>query len=177
MKLEVNSASYNTWFKDLKLLKIEQNNMIVQVPTDFHKKWLKDNYYSLIEEVLSKLSGISYDIQFLLEEEIEELMAKPEPVPIETVDPEVITKETINTEEVWNSNLKSELNFDNYIVGDTNRLAKMAGMAVAEEPGKIHNPLFIYGKSSLGKTHLMHAIGNFITEHTKGFYIQLVTCL
>lgn len=165
MKQEVNSASYNTWFKDLKLLKVEHNTMLVQVPTDFHKKWLKDNYYSLIEEVLSKLSGISYDIQFFLEEEIE-MILKPEPLPVETIAPEIVTKETINTEEVWDSNLKSDLNFDNYIVGDTNRLAKMAGMAVAEEPGKIHNPLFIYGKSGLGKTHLMHAIGNFITEHT-----------
>ncbi len=126
MKQEVNSASYNTWFKDLKLLKVEHNTMLVQVPTDFHKKWLKDNYYSLIEEVLSKLSGISYDIQFFLEEEIE-MILKPEPLSVETIAPEIVTKETINTEEIWDSNLKSDLNFDNYIVGDTNRLAKMAG--------------------------------------------------
>ena len=69
-------------------------------------------------------------------------------------------------EENWETNLIPELNFDNYVVGDSNRLAKVAGMAVAEAPGKIHNPLFIYGKSGLGKTHLMHAIGNYIVEHS-----------
>lgn len=70
-------------------------------------------------------------------------------------------------DELWESNLIPELNFDNYMVGDSNRLAKTAGMIVAEQPGKVHNPLFIYGKSGLGKTHLMHAIGNYIVNHSK----------
>lgn len=153
IKNEINSASYSAWFHDLKLIKIDNNSITIQVPMEIHKKILGDNYYSLIEEVLYKISGINYDIQFVLEDEVNEII-------------ESNTKEAERQDEIWESNLNPDLNFDNYIVGDTNRLAKVAGMAVAEQPGKIHNPLFIYGKSGLGKTHLMHAIGNFITEHS-----------
>ncbi len=155
VKKEINSASYNAWFNDLKLIQIESDSLTIQVPMEIHKKILGDNYYSLMEEILFNLSGITYNIKFVLEEEQKEIerMASP---PLETT----------KVDDLWESNLDKSLNFDNYIVGDTNRFAKVAGMAVAEQPGKIHNPLFIYGKSGLGKTHLMHAIGNFISETT-----------
>ncbi len=153
IKNEINSASYNAWFNDLKLISVENDSITIQVPMEIHKTILGDNYYSLIEEVLFKISGINYDIHFILEKEQEEIL-------------ENTSSESSFEEEIWESNLNPSLNFDNFIVGDTNRLAKVAGMAVAEQPGKIHNPLFIYGKSGLGKTHLMHAIGNFISEHS-----------
>lgn len=174
IKNGLNSASYNYWFKDLKFLKIENNIFIILVPTIHHKSLLKSTYYSFIDENLYKLTNNHYEIEFLLEEEVTEFLAKLKPPKVEEK-PIFIEKEKLNTYEevddnkdvVWNSNLKSEYNFDNYIVGESNRVAKVAGMAVAENPGKIHNPLFLYGKTGTGKTHLMHAIGNFITEHTK----------
>ena len=154
IKNEINSASYNAWFNDLKLLNVDNDSMTVQVPMEIHKKILGDNYYSLMEETLFKISGINYDIKFILEEEQEKVKVENNSL------------ENTKIEDIWESNLNKDLNFDNFIVGDTNRFAKVAGMAVAEQPGKIHNPLFIYGKSGLGKTHLMHAIGNFIEENT-----------
>ncbi len=155
IKTAINSASYVAWFNDLKVHNIEDNVISLEVPMEIHKSILGSNYYSLIEETLFKLTGINYDIKFLTKEDLE-------------------TTEFVNTvdsrdnsiKETLESNLLPELNFDNFIVGDSNRLAKVAGMAVAEQPGKIHNPLFIYGKSGLGKTHLMHAIGNFIVNHS-----------
>jgi chromosomal replication initiator protein len=153
---EINPASFHAWFNDLKLVKLENDAITIQVPMEIHKKILGDNYYSLIEETLFKISGINYDIKFILEEEKDNIITP-------SYD---IVDNCKEENEVWETNLIPELNFDNFIVGDTNRLAKVAGMAVAEQPGKIHNPLFIYGKSGLGKTHLMHAIGNFITEHS-----------
>lgn len=155
IKNEINPASFHAWFNDLRLIKLDNDSITIQVPMEIHKKILGDNYYSLIEETLYKISGINYDIKFILEDEKDLI-----------VDTEPINVDNSNFDEVWESNLLPELNFDNFIVGDTNRLAKVAGMAVAEQPGKIHNPLFIYGKSGLGKTHLMHAIGNFITKHS-----------
>lgn len=155
IKKEINSASYNAWFHDLKLLNVDNDSLTIQVPMEIHKKILGDNYYSLMEEILFHLSGITYNIKFVLEEEkqLERTISPP-------------TIENTKVDALWESNLDKSLNFDNYIVGNTNRFAKVAGMAVAEQPGKIHNPLFIYGKSGLGKTHLMHAIGNFIEETT-----------
>ena len=154
---EINPASFHAWFHDLVLLKIENNKIQIQVPMEIHKKILGDNYYSLIEETFFKLTGINYEIEFLLENETV--------TTVETFEKEIIMN-TPYVEEKWETNLIPELNFSNYVVGETNRLAKVAGMAVAEQPGKIHNPLFIYGKSGLGKTHLMHAIGNYVAENS-----------
>ena len=159
IKNEISSVSYSAWFNDLKLISIEENSLVVQVPMEIHKKILGDTYYSLIEETLFKLTGINYDITFLLEEEIE-------PKPEEIEESSLKVEEEEKKEEIWVSNLKPELNFDTFIVGETNQLAKVGGMAVAEAPGKLYNPLFIYGKSGIGKTHLMQAIGNFIATHT-----------
>lgn len=157
---EIQPQSFHVWFKDLVLLRLDesQHKIQIQVQMEIQKRVLGDNYYNLIEETLFKLTGINYDIEFLLEEEKSA---------VEQFQKEITQGDIEVLEEPWESNLIPELNFDNYVVGETNRLAKVAGMAVAEQPGKIHNPLFIYGKSGLGKTHLMHAIGNYIVEHSK----------
>lgn len=160
---EVNSASYNAWFRDLKLLKITEDKVQILVPMELHKKVLEENYYTLIDDVFFKLTKVNYVFEFLLKDEVNSVE--------EFIEPDVVHKNVDNSKKVtfdekWESNLIPNLNFDNYIVGDSNRLAKVAGMAVAEQPGKVHNPLFIYGKSGLGKTHLMHAIGNYIVNNS-----------
>ena len=168
---EVNSASFHAWFNDLKLIQIKDNKVSIQVPMEIHKRILTQNYYNLIDDAFYKLTNHNYEFEFLLKEEIEENIKDFPPANVDNFleEKEIIStpKSEIIPLEEWNSNLIPSLNFDNYIVGDSNRLAKTAGMIVAEQPGKVHNPLFIYGKSGLGKTHLMHAIGNYIVEHSK----------
>lgn len=149
---KLNPLSYDTWFKETKLICIKNNTMQIEVPMEFHKKILNQTYYDLIEEIVSTVTGTSYDIEFLSAEEIK---------PLEVLElDEVEEPENKNL----NSNLKPEYTFENFVIGDSNRFAQLAALAVAEQPGKIYNPLFIYGKSGLGKTHLMHAIGNYIVQ-------------
>ena len=152
IKSRVNGVSYNTWFKDTKLSKITEDSVYIEVPMTFHKNYLNDNFYDIIENILTALTGKVYDINFVTADDITK-----------------IVEETIKVEPI-KSNFKSNLNpkytFDTFIIGDSNRLAQTAAVAVAEQPGKIYNPLFIHGNSGLGKTHLMHAIGNYIVETT-----------
>lgn len=149
----MNPIAFNTWFNELKITSITDNEITFLVPMEIHKKMLSEKYYTLIESVLYEITNKNYDIKFVLDSELE-IEGPP------TVDNKPITNNDFST------NLNPNLNFENFVVGDTNRLAKVAAMAVAEAPGRIHNPLFIYGKSGLGKTHLMHAIGNFITANS-----------
>lgn len=158
---ETNPVSFATWFANIKLLEATDEKIAIEVPMTIHKNMLGDNYYNLIEDTFNKLTGKTFDIEFYLEGEFKKNSVQNI---IENTIDDVITSNS--AQETFVSNLQPNLNFDNFVVGDTNRFAKTAALAVAESPGKIYNPLFIYGKSGLGKTHLMHAIGNYISQHS-----------
>ena len=152
VKSKLSSVSYDTWFKETKLYNISDNSLDILVPMSFHKDFLNKNYYDLIDSTINNLTGKNYDINFLIEEDI----ANKEKNTLEKV-------ENINN---FQTNLNPQYTFETFVIGDSNRFAQTAAVAVAEQPGKVYNPLFIHGKSGLGKTHLMHAIGNYITETT-----------
>ena len=155
--------------RDTKLHEITDSKIVLQVPMPLHKKFLLSNYYDLMDEAFSKITGVKRDIECLLEEEIE--------VPTTELINEVVNEQVdIHSDDTpFETNLKPNLNFDNFVVGDTNKFARTAAFAVAENPGVQFNPLFIYGKSGIGKTHLMHAIGNYITEHHKELKVLYTT--
>ena len=157
MQEKMNPISFNTWFKPLKLqeLNTKDNKIIIQVPMGVHKTTLETSWHQVIEETLQELTGNTFELLYVLED-----LQTAKDKPLDKV------KAKKNNDEVFVTNLKKEFTFDNFVTGDTNKFAKTAAIAVAEAPGKIYNPLFMYGKSGVGKTHLMHAIGNYITEHS-----------
>lgn len=161
---QVSNPSFKTWFSDTEIAGITQDDVIqLKVPDDFVKDWISSHYRPLIAETISDISGRNLDIEFLTPEELEKSDSQSSPASEKNQDEE----ETIK--EVDNNQLKDGLNekytFDTFVVGNSNRFAHAASLAVAEAPAKAYNPLFIYGEVGLGKTHLMQAIAHFILDH------------
>ena len=157
IKSELDSLAYQTWFQDTELFKIENGVAIIIVPYEINKKIIFNNYKDLVDNCFKEITGNYYELELLLQEETE-----IKPSIVESVNN--IEKDD-NVYEIG-SNLLSKYTFENFVVGNSNKFAQAAALAVAESPGKIYNPLFIYGNSGLGKTHLMHAIGNYIVSHS-----------
>ena len=164
IKNEMTPLSFNTWFKDTELYEYKDGIAKIIVPMGMFKRHLATRYYDLIVNTLSEIVGDNVDIQFFLREELETEAIKTEREGPVTLFENKEFKEVV--ERRHKSNLNKNYTFDNFIVGNSNRFAQAAALDVAQNPGNIYNPLFIYGNSGLGKTHLMHAIGNYIEEHS-----------
>ena len=154
IKTQISDIAYETWFSETKLIDISSGKAKVVVPYHIHKKNLKENYNDLVEETFTDVTGTHFDFEYLLEEEIENNVT--------------ITAEDIGvpTNDNFVTNLDSKYTFNTFIIGTSNKFAATSALAVAEHPGNMYNPLFIYGPSGLGKTHLMQAIGNYIVKNS-----------
>ena len=161
IEIKLKPVLYQTWFKDTKLIDLNDEYAVVQVPFDVHKKHLTENYSDIIKETFLEVTGSVFKFKYVTEEEAKTVLPQKEIKPVE------------NNEAIFESGLDSRYTFDNFISGNSNKFAKAIGLAVAEKPGSMYNPLFIYGSSGLGKTHLMHAIGNYImaTSNKKVLYV------
>ena len=166
IKTELDPILYETWFSETKLNALDNGIAKIVVPMPVHKKHLKENYNDIVEELFTEITGTNFKFEYLLEEEIEKNIK---------IDADSVGVPSFNS---YESNLDNRYSFDNFIVGSSNKFAKATALAVAEQPGFMYNPLFIYGSSGLGKTHLMHAIGNFIVKNSKlmtfGFKLKII---
>ena len=170
IKTKVSPISYNLWFKDIKLYDITNDNATILVNssnknTSQFISSLVENYYDTIKDIIDKITNSSIDIQFITKEEAIE---KEKPKSNDTIVNSSLKTEydTDISKYKYNNNFNPKYTFDTFVVGDSNRLAYGTALAVAKKPGKLYNPFFIHGKSGLGKTHLMHAIGNYIINNS-----------
>lgn len=161
IKDELSPVLFNTWFAETKLFRLYNGKAYIIVPLSVHKRHLVDNYSDLIINTLSDVTGSIYDIELLLDDELEDLKQQEVERKIVTIE-----EEKVKSVNKFHSNLISKYTFDNFVVGNSNKFAHAAALSVAENPGLMYNPLFIYGNSGLGKTHLMHAIGNYMVTNS-----------
>ncbi len=174
LKNKISTVSINSWFKYCKIYKIEdaiENNKAIKIVTiatssQYIKDALIKRYLETIEELMESILGKNCNIEFILEEEINNVQAEITNTDNTHFQTKAPPEKVIQPETHIENNLINKYTFENFIVGDSNLLANTAALSVAERPGKIYNPFFIHGKSGLGKTHLMHAIGNYITKNT-----------
>ncbi len=151
---EMTGVGFNTWIKPLKPVSCDINSVILATDSDIVKNMVAGRYIDLLKNTFYEVTGKEYIINIVIGSNFEEVPEKKD-----------------NN----NNNPFSKYTFDNFIVGNSNRFAQAASLAVAESPAAAYNPLFIYGGVGLGKTHLMHAIKNYILSNNKDAKIAFVS--
>ena len=153
IKQEIQPVNYETWFEETKLIEIKNDYAKILVPMTLHKKHLKDVYNDIVTNIFNEITESNFNIIYITNDELEKNIV-------------------INTDDIgipannFESNLDPKYTFETFICGKSNKFAKMNAVAIAERPGQIYNPMFIYGPSGVGKTHLMQAVGNYIVKNS-----------
>ena len=167
----VSLMTYNSIFNEIKLQSYEDNEVILSIPNNERLyENITKNYKVTIEDILNDLTDSTLEIKYVFEKDIEKITKKEKTKKQQTIIEEEYYEEDNDTEEItksqYSSNFNPKYTFETFVVGKSNELAYKTAMQVARNPGKIYNPYFLYAKSGLGKTHLMHAIGNYIVTHS-----------
>ena len=163
---------YNLWFAPVQAVNLDADSISLLVANDFCELWLKDNYLPLIQEILKKITGRKLSATFLV---ATPGMNGDPPSSIhskQTTPEELVEKSAAPKENLFNP----RNTFETFVVGNNNSFAHAAALGVAQLPGKSYNPLFLYGGVGLGKTHLLHAIGQYIVAHKKAARVSYVSC-
>ena len=159
LKTEMTGISYATWIDPMQIKDISNNVITLLTENEMQIEMIKSRYMPLLKNTFLYITSIDYDIEFSIKED------------------STSTNQVQKNSGVYydNSNLNPKYTFDNFVVGNSNDFARAAALAVAEAPATSYNPLFIYGGPGLGKTHLMHAIGNEIIRNNKNSKVLYVT--
>lgn len=169
IKLKVNPQTFETWFKPAKGMDISKGTLTVEVPNSFFKDWLLDHHLDLIKATLKEISGDNLALEFNYS------AREPAPQINDIVAQPAAKSSEKKHDAVSYLGLNPAYTFDNFVVGPNNRFVHAAALAVSESPAKAYNPLFIYGKVGLGKTHLMHAIAHCIAAKNQNLKIVYIT--
>lgn len=167
IKLELTEVSFNTWFKTIEPISISDNTITLGIPNEFTRGILEARYVTLISNAIKQITSEEYIVKFVIPTE--------ENTRISNSQIEQKSNNNSNNEELITSHLNPKYTFDTFVIGNSNRFAHAASLAVAEAPARAYNPLFLYGGVGLGKTHLMHAIGHYILNQNPRAKVVYVT--
>lgn len=164
LKDEMTTISYTTWIKSLEIESINDNKIVLVALSKMQKDAIESRLFELVSNTFNFITNKTCEIKII--EKTEDNLSQP-----------VVEEKTdfVNTENYSNSFLNPKYTFDNFVIGNNNKFAQAAACAVADSPATAYNPLFIYGGVGLGKTHLMHAIGNKIIQNNPNTKILYVT--
>ncbi len=163
----LNTETYNLWFSTVQPISLNQSSITLEVPNEFSEVWLKDNYLELLQDALATASGRKLKIKFKVAESGGDVQTPVKPARGKSTS----TKKVSDGDLVFNP----RNTFDTFVVGNNNSFAHAAAMAVAQQPGKAYNPLFLYGGTGLGKTHLLHAVGQHVVGSKKEAKVSYVS--
>ncbi len=154
---EMATISFDTWIKPLTPISMDENNIYLKATSEFQKNTVDVRYKELIKTGFRHITNKDYNINIVLDNEKESVKKEP-------------------SAPVYNNNsLNPKYTFDTFVIGENNRFAHAAALAVAERLGEAYNPLFLYSNVGLGKTHLMHAIGNFVLQQNSEAKVLYIT--
>ena len=178
LKTKVNESAWSTWIEPLEGA-FNGQQLRLEAPTEFHRRWVSDRFFGSIQEVSAAVYGD--DITVVIDARVgapeftstlDEPSTEREDHPIR---PQLQSPAAPPAVQDFDSRLIAKYTFENFVVGQSNRFAHAASMAVAEQPGSHYNPLFIYGGAGLGKTHLLHAVGHHRRELAPGSVVRYVS--
>lgn len=172
MQFHISKANFATWFQNTEIISKENEKVIISVPNAFSKEWLSNKYNKLILKTLHEIDDSIKDLEFIIKPQAKNIVFKSEIQTDKQEDAQLKFDEfKINKD----TNLNPRYTFDNFVVGSFNELAHAAALAVSENPGFTYNPLFVYGGTGLGKTHLIQAIGNKISDDSKKKKVRYIS--
>ena len=168
---DIMDVSYRTWLLPLQIYDADDQKVVIMVPDSAMIGYIKKKYGFLLKIAIEEKTGIGGEVEFISKEDAEKSSSnnRKKQASENSIFPQ------ISPETLQHANLNPKYTFDTFVVGANNNLAHAASLAVAESPGEVYNPLFIYGGVGLGKTHLMHSIANFILKNNPKAKILYVT--
>jgi chromosomal replication initiator protein len=170
IETKVNRHSFYTWFRPTSFVAEDRTSIVVRVPNDVFMDWLTKHYSGVMAEAMAEVKRPNLKVQF-----VPDSPGDPAAIPLNADEAAALDGEPEVAPPVGTTGLNPRYTFDSFIVGSSNQFAHAACRAVAEAPSRSYNPLFIYGGVGLGKTHLMHAVGQYVLEHDRNLKLTYIS--
>jgi chromosomal replication initiator protein len=173
LRSALNDTTYGTWFAHTVGVALDDSRFVLGVPNDFTRDWIEGHFLELIGAAIRDITGVARTIELRVMD-----ISAASAAPVEHSEhsaPRVAPVERLVPHRPESGGFNAKYTFDSFVIGSSNRFAHAAALAVAEAPAQAYNPLFIYGSTGLGKTHLLQAIAQYVSEHSRDMSVRYVT--